>query len=59
MVKGMICEMDGRVDVIVLSQYSMAHVAQQAEASVPILTGPKATAKRCLDYLQSLSYSTE
>jgi signal transduction histidine kinase len=59
LVQGMIREMDGRVDVIVLSQYSMAHVAQQVEASIPILTGPSATAKRCLHYLQSLSRGTE
>ena len=49
----MIKSMDGKVDVIVLSQYSMAHVAQQAKTTMPILTGPKSTASRCLEYLQT------
>ncbi|QQZ07723.1 aspartate/glutamate racemase family protein [Heyndrickxia vini] len=51
-VKNMIREMDGQVDVIVLSQYSMEHVAHQIRTSVPILTAPLATVKRCLSYLQ-------
>lgn len=51
-VKNMIRKMDGRVDVIVLSQYSMEHVAHQIQTSIPILTAPLATVKRCLSYLQ-------
>ena len=49
----MINQMDGKVDVIVLSQYSMAHVADQVTCSVPLLTAPNAAAKRCFTYLQS------
>lgn len=49
----MVHQMDGNVDVIVLSQYSMAHVADQVTSSVPILTAPRAAAKRCHTYLQS------
>jgi Asp/Glu/hydantoin racemase len=52
LVLDMIQSIDGKVDVIVLSQYSMAHVAQQAKTTVPILTGPKATASRCLEYME-------
>ena len=37
-VRNMIQEMDGHVDVIVLSQYSMDHIALQVQTSVPILT---------------------
>lgn len=43
--------MDGKVDVIVLSQYSMAHVANQVTPSTPILVAPEATAKRCFQYI--------
>jgi Asp/Glu/hydantoin racemase len=52
-IQGMIREMEDKVDVIVLSQYSMAHVADLVECSVPILTGTALTAKRCMDYLHS------
>jgi len=54
-VREMVHQIDGKVDVIVLSQYSMEHVAGQIHPSVPVLTAPRATAKRCLAYLQSLS----
>ncbi|MCM3179273.1 aspartate/glutamate racemase family protein [Cytobacillus horneckiae] len=50
-VRTMIAEMDGKVDVIVLSQYSLAHVANQVETSVPLLIAPEATAKRCFEYI--------
>lgn len=49
----MIYQMEGKVDVIVLSQYSMAHVADQVTCSIPILTAPMAAAKRCYTYLLS------
>ncbi|WP_127581748.1 aspartate/glutamate racemase family protein [Paenibacillus koleovorans] len=47
----MVRELDGHVDVIVLSQYSMDHVAEQVRPSVPLLTAPAASARRCLAYL--------
>ncbi|MCA1026415.1 MULTISPECIES: aspartate/glutamate racemase family protein [Cytobacillus] len=50
-VRRMVAEMDGKVDVIVLSQYSMAHVANQVTPSTPILVAPEATAKRCFQYI--------
>jgi glutamate racemase len=56
-VREMVYQMDGKVDVIVLSQYSMEHIANQVTPSVPILTAPRMTAKRCLAYLQSLPSS--
>ena len=49
----MINQMKSKVDVIVLSRYSMAHVKDQVTCSVPILTAPNAAAKRCYMYLQS------
>lgn len=52
-VQSMVDQMDGKVDVIVLSQYSMEHIADQVSPSVPVLTAPRATAKRCLTYLRS------
>jgi hypothetical protein len=52
-VRKMIHQLDGKVDVIVLSQYSMEHVADQVHGSVPILTAPRASVKRCLAYLQN------
>ncbi|MBP1931370.1 hypothetical protein [Ammoniphilus resinae] len=54
LIREMIVELDGKVEAIVLSQYSMAHVAKQIQSSVPILTGPMTTARRCLDHLQNL-----
>lgn len=51
-VRNMIQEMDGQVDVIVLSQYSMDHIALQVQTSVPILTAPQASANRCIEYLK-------
>jgi glutamate racemase len=56
-VREMVYQMDGKVDVIVLSQYSMEHIANQVNPSVPVLTAPRMAAKRCLTYLQSLSSS--
>lgn len=47
----MVRQLDGYVDVIVLSQYSMDHVAEQVRPSVPLLTAPAASARRCLAYL--------
>lgn len=52
LISEMILEIEKSVDVIVLSQYSMSHVASQIDATVPILTGPILTAKRCLDYFK-------
>lgn len=54
-VREMIHQIDGKVDVIVLSQYSMEHIAAQVHSTVPIVTAPRASAKRCLSYLRSLS----
>lgn len=51
-VREMIDSIEGKVDVLVLSQYSMDHVAEQVETTVPILTAPRASAKRCLTYAQ-------
>lgn len=56
-IREMIYQIDGKVDVIVLSQYSMEHVAIQVNPSVPILTAPRTAAKRCLAYLQGLPSS--
>lgn len=50
-VKMMVEQIDGRTEVIVLSQYSMEHVAKLVNPSVPILTAPLSAAKRCLAYL--------
>jgi hypothetical protein len=47
----MVKELQAEVDVVVLSQYSMAHVAKQLKLSIPVLTAPHMTAARCLDYL--------
>lgn len=52
LISDLIREIENSVDVIVLSQYSMSHVASQIDTSVPILTGPILTAKRCLDYFK-------
>lgn len=54
-VRNMIYQMDGQVDVIVLSQYSMEHVTGQVQTSVPILTAPQATVNRCISYLKNHS----
>ncbi len=54
-VRNMIQQMDGKIDVIVLSQYSMDHIANQIQTSVPILTAPQATVNRCIDYLKNHS----
>ncbi|MGE7760261.1 hypothetical protein [Peribacillus sp. NPDC097895] len=47
----MVEQLDGKTEVIVLSQYSMEHIAKQVNPSVPILTAPLLAAKRCLDHL--------
>jgi len=54
LIQGMIREAESGAEVIVLSQYSMAHVAQQVNCSIPILTGPELTAKRCQNYLLTI-----
>jgi hypothetical protein len=54
-VRNMIHQLEGKVDVIVLSQYSMEHIADQVHSTAPILTAPKASAKRCLSYLHTLT----
>jgi glutamate racemase len=54
-VRNLIHQLEGKVDVIVLSQYSMEHVADQVHSTTPILTAPKASAKRCLSYLRTRS----
>src|SRR4051794_6593681 len=51
LVMEMILEMEGKADVIVLSQYSIAHTAALVRTTTPILTGPLLTAKRCKEYL--------
>ncbi|MEW6661099.1 MAG: aspartate/glutamate racemase family protein [Bacillota bacterium] len=55
LVKDMIGPLEGTVDVIVLSQYSLAHLGNGVAVRVPVLTGPKAAANRCLAYLKNLS----
>jgi glutamate racemase len=52
-IQEMVNLLDGNVDVIVLSQYSMEHVAEQVTTSVPILTAPKGSADRCISYLKT------
>jgi hypothetical protein len=54
-VRKMVHQLDGKVDVIVLSQYSMEHLAEQLQPSVPLLAAPKASVRRCMAYLQQLS----
>ncbi|NEU31401.1 hypothetical protein GN156_11565 [bacterium LRH843] len=47
-------EMESQADVIVLTQYSMAHVAKEiTDVSIPILTGPEESVKRCLHYIKA------
>jgi len=53
-VRKMIDQLKGKVDVIILSQYSIAHVKEQTSLDVPILTAPDASAKQCAEYLQKL-----
>lgn len=55
-VRNMIHAVDGKVDVIILSQYSMEHVANQVQTSVPILTAPLASAKKCIAYIRSTTH---
>src|SRR5699024_5385859 len=51
-VRKMIDQLNGKVDVIILSQYSIAHVKEQISLNIPILTAPDASAKQCVEYLQ-------
>lgn len=53
LIKNMIDKLEEKVDVIVLSQYSMAHVSTNVECKTPILTGPILTAERCLKHLHT------
>ena len=57
MIEDMIREIEKEVDVIVLAQYSMAHVVRNIDTSVPVLTGPLLAAKRCYEYLLTISDS--
>ncbi|MFS0823905.1 hypothetical protein [Bacillus sp. 1P02SD] len=50
----MINEISKEVDVIVLAQFSMEHVADQVNFTIPILTAPRLAAKRCKDYISDL-----
>ena len=50
-VKKMVEQLDGKTEVILLSQYSMEHIAKQVNPSVPVLTAPLLAAKRCLDHM--------
>lgn len=52
-VRDMVYALEDKVDVIVLSQYSMEHVANQLDISLPVLTAPRASAKRCLSFFKS------
>jgi Asp/Glu/hydantoin racemase len=49
----LVCKLEHEVDVIVLSQYSMAHVKPLAEKEVktPVVSAPLASAMRCQAYL--------
>lgn len=51
-VRKMIDEIKDKVDVIVLSQYSIAHVKHQVSIDIPILTAPDASVDLCLQHLQ-------
>ena len=42
------------VDAIVLTQYSLAHLVGRARTSIPILSGPQAAARRCVQYLERI-----
>jgi|SRR5690625_3025489 len=53
-IKKMIKELEEKVDVIVLSQFSLAHIAKQINCSVPIIAAPDAAAKRCYEYIKSI-----
>ncbi|MRG84911.1 aspartate/glutamate racemase family protein [Salinibacillus xinjiangensis] len=55
LVLDMMKQLEPEVDAIVLSQYSLSHLATKVESSIPILTGPKESAKRCLRYLQPVN----
>lgn len=48
----MIDDIKDQVDVIVLSQYSIAHVRSQVSVDVPILTAPDASVQLCIDDLK-------
>lgn len=51
-VKEMIYQLEGIVDAIVLSQYSIAHVKKLVSLNTPIFSAPDASAKLCIKYLQ-------
>lgn len=51
-VRKMVDEMSDKVDVIVLSQYSIAHVKNQVDSPIPVLNAPEATVERCIKYLK-------
>ncbi|MFZ5944921.1 MAG: aspartate/glutamate racemase family protein [Bacillota bacterium] len=51
LVSEMMSQLEGTVEAIVLSQYSMAHMTEKLNCSIPVLTGPKASAERIRDYL--------
>lgn len=53
LVTNMVYELEGETEVIILSQYSQAHIAEQLSVSVPVLTGPDASVKRCLEYMEA------
>jgi len=52
LVKKDIMSLDEKVDVIVLSQYSLAHLKDHVQTATPILSGPETSAERCIQYLQ-------
>lgn len=52
LIQDMMKKMEKDVDVIVLTQYSLAHIAGQVDISIPIITGPKESAKRCIEYMR-------
>jgi len=54
-VREMIDQMKAKVDVIVLSQYSIAHVKKQVSSDIPILTAPDESVRHCIKYLQGSS----
>ena len=54
-VRKMINQLKGKVEVIILSQYSIAHVKEQVSLDIPILTAPAASAKQCVEYLRKLA----
>lgn len=53
LVMDMMETLESKVDVIVLPQYSLSNIPKKIPCSVPVLTGPKESARRCISHLQA------